>query len=308
MLKFIVFLSLLNPLLAVQPLGAPDYAARDSWHRYSVRTPAGPSQVSPETLKRLPVLAHSDYKLKSGDHVGALARAFGTNIQSLQNANGEDLILLQPGQKIKVLNRKGLLYEVKSGQGERLESIVQKYQKDPKKARELKEKVVWANDLPPSALLRDFVVDPGMKLLIPHTYVDYDTYRFPFRGQSLPRVSSGFGRRFHPVLRFTRSHDGLDFPKPYGTSVYPSRSGRVQFAGWQEGYGRLVIIRHGDGATTRYGHLSQVHAKKGQWVSRAKTLIGKVGQSGLSTGPHLHFEVRDRFGKPVNPSRKIGRK
>ncbi|MCI0405090.1 MAG: M23 family metallopeptidase [candidate division Zixibacteria bacterium] len=147
-----------------------------------------------------------------------------------------------------------------------------------------------------------------MKLLIPDTYVDYDTYRFPFKGQGLPRVSSGFGSRFHPILRFTRFHEGLDFPKSYGTSVYPSRSGRVQFAGWQEGYGRLVIIRHGDGATTRYGHLSAIGVKKGQWVSRAKTLIGKVGQSGLSTGPHLHFEVRDRFGKPLNPSRKIGRK
>jgi len=77
-------------------------------------------------------------------------------------------------------------------------------------------------------------------------------------------------------------------------------------AGWHEGYGLLVIIRHRDGYTTRYGHLSQITVKAGQAVRRDRTLIGKVGSTGISTGPHLHFEMRTPDGKPFNPRVKIG--
>jgi murein DD-endopeptidase MepM/ murein hydrolase activator NlpD len=101
-------------------------------------------------------------------------------------------------------------------------------------------------------------------------------------------------------------HEGLDIPKPYGTPVYPARSGRVTLAGWHEGYGMLIEIRHFNGEATRYGHLSKIYVKPGDVVQRGKTLIGRVGSTGISTGPHLHFEVRDRNGNPVNPMGTIG--
>jgi murein DD-endopeptidase MepM/ murein hydrolase activator NlpD len=112
----------------------------------------------------------------------------------------------------------------------------------------------------------------------------------------------------HPILKYRRRHEGLDLPKPFGTPVYAARSGRVIKAGWAEGYGNMVEVRHADGASTRYGHLSKVVVSEGQWVQRGKSLLGRVGNSGLSTGPHLHFEVRDRNGRAVNPRSKIGRR
>jgi len=122
------------------------------------------------------------------------------------------------------------------------------------------------------------------------------------------RISSGFGNRRHPILKYKKFHAGLDLPKPYGTPVYAARSGRVVQAGWREGYGNMVEVKHQDGASTVYGHLSLVSVSEGDWVTRGKSLLGKVGSTGLSTGPHLHFEVRDRAGHPVNPRAKIGRR
>ena len=79
-------------------------------------------------------------------------------------------------------------------------------------------------------------------------------------------------------------------------------------AGWNEGYGQLVVIKHNNGETTRYGHMSKIMVKPGDIVQRGKTMIGRVGSTGISTGPHLHFEVRDRNGKALNPTAKIGKR
>ena len=81
---------------------------------------------------------------------------------------------------------------------------------------------------------------------------------------------------------------------------------RVIEAGWHEGYGQLIEIRHKNGESTRYGHLSKIYVHPGQMVQANKTLIGRVGSTGLSTGPHLHFEIRDKNGKAVNPMASIG--
>ena len=101
---------------------------------------------------------------------------------------------------------------------------------------------------------------------------------------------------------------GWTFPSLGEPRFYPASSGKVIEAGWKEGYGQIVIIRHSDGATTRYGHLSKVPGQGGPGGRAGKTLIGRVGSTGISTGPHLHFEVRDRNGKAVNPGAKIGRR
>ncbi|WP_448585386.1 M23 family metallopeptidase [Thermaurantiacus sp.] len=113
------------------------------------------------------------------------------------------------------------------------------------------------------------------------------------------RLSSGFGMRFHPILGYSRMHQGLDFAAPTGTPVLASAAGRVVMAGWGGGYGNLVEIDHGRGMRTRYAHLSRIRVKPGQQVGQGAT-IGAVGSTGLSTGPHLHYEVWVN-GKPVNP-------
>ncbi|MEH2350197.1 MAG: peptidoglycan DD-metalloendopeptidase family protein [Nostoc sp.] len=113
-------------------------------------------------------------------------------------------------------------------------------------------------------------------------------------------TSSPFGWRIHPILGYRRFHAGLDFAASYGSKIRAADSGRVIFAGWYGGYGRAVIIDHGNGMTTLYGHTSELYVTEGQAVERGQA-IGAVGSTGFSTGPHLHFEVR-RNGTPVDPA------
>lgn len=107
--------------------------------------------------------------------------------------------------------------------------------------------------------------------------------------------------RVHPVTGVVRPHYGTDFRAPRGTAVFASNDGMVEFAGWGNGYGRMVKIRHANGYETVYGHLASIgkNVKVGSNVQRGET-IGAVGSSGLSTGNHLHYEIR-QFGKPYDP-------
>ncbi len=113
------------------------------------------------------------------------------------------------------------------------------------------------------------------------------------------RLSSGFGMRFHPILGFSRMHQGVDFAAGTGTPVLASAAGRVIQSGWAGGYGNVIRIDHGKGLVTRYAHLSRLIAKTGQQVGQGDR-VGLVGSTGLSTGPHLHYEVWQN-GKPVDP-------
>lgn len=112
-------------------------------------------------------------------------------------------------------------------------------------------------------------------------------------------TSSAFGWRMHPVLGYRRFHAGLDFAASYGSTIRAADSGTVIMAGWYGGYGNAVIIDHGKGITTLYGHSSQLFVSEGQTVQPGQA-IAAVGSTGLSTGPHLHFEVR-KDGTPVDP-------
>ncbi|WAL58565.1 murein hydrolase activator EnvC family protein [Thermocoleostomius sinensis] len=112
-------------------------------------------------------------------------------------------------------------------------------------------------------------------------------------------ITSGFGYRVHPVLGYSRFHAGLDFGADYGSPIWAAKGGVVLFAGWYGGYGQAVIVDHGSGITTLYGHASELYVSEGQTVQRGQ-LIAAIGSTGLSTGPHLHFEVR-ASGEPIDP-------
>lgn len=114
------------------------------------------------------------------------------------------------------------------------------------------------------------------------------------------RITSRYGNRIHPILGYRRFHAGIDFGASYGTTIRAADSGQVIFAGWYGGYGRAVIVNHGNGLTTLYAHASRLLVTEGSYVQQGQA-IATVGSSGLSTGPHLHFEVR-RNGAPVDPA------
>jgi murein DD-endopeptidase MepM/ murein hydrolase activator NlpD len=112
--------------------------------------------------------------------------------------------------------------------------------------------------------------------------------------------SSGYGMRFHPILGYSRMHSGIDYAAPYGSPIYAASDGIVEFSGRHGGHGNYVKLRHGGGVATGYAHMSRIVADVGQRIRRGQ-VIGYVGSTGLSTGPHLHYEVY-RDGHPVNPN------
>ena len=121
----------------------------------------------------------------------------------------------------------------------------------------------------------------------------------PVSNRDLTRIASGFGLRMHPIYKIVKMHKGMDFTAPIGTEIYATGDGIVERVGWVGGYGKTIMINHGFGYKTRYAHCSKYKCRKGQKVKRGD-LIGFVGNTGQSTGPHLHYEVF-KNKKQINP-------
>lgn len=121
----------------------------------------------------------------------------------------------------------------------------------------------------------------------------------PVLNKDLTRVASGYGYRMDPVYHTPRFHAGMDFSAPVGTDVYATGNGKIIFVGWRQGYGNTVVVDHGFDYTTVYAHLSKAKVRVGEKVTRGH-VIALVGNTGKSTGPHLHYEVRLK-DQPVDP-------
>lgn len=121
----------------------------------------------------------------------------------------------------------------------------------------------------------------------------------PVLNKNLTRMASGYGWRIDPIYHSRRFHAGMDFTAPIGTNIFATGNGVVASAGWKQGYGNCVQISHGYGYVTLYGHMSAIKVRAGQSVKRGD-VIGLVGSTGKSTGPHLHYEVHYK-GEIMNP-------
>jgi len=148
----------------------------------------------------------------------------------------------------------------------------------------------------PTELRANAVLGQMDRLNLYRLAVDKVPFAVPVTGV---RRTSGFGYRRDPMGGGTRMHEGLDWAGPYGTAIRASADGVVVKAGWQSGYGRVVTLRHAFGIETRFAHLARIDVRVGQRVSRGEQ-IGAMGNSGRSTGTHLHYEVHVG-GKPVDP-------
>ena len=118
---------------------------------------------------------------------------------------------------------------------------------------------------------------------------------FPVKGW----LSAGYGSRINPFTKKREMHQAIDIAAPWGTSIKAACQGRVTYSGWKGCYGLVITVKNGYGYSTVYGHLSKILVKKGEWIEKGQ-IIGKLGSSGRSTGPHLHFEVW-KGGKTINP-------
>ncbi len=235
----------------------------------------------------------SVYIVKSGDSLSKIAEKNGQGLSILRANNPQLGKVLKVGEKINIVSENGIFYKVKSGDS--LFKIAEKYKvkiDDIIKYNKLTSKNIRVGQ-------RLYLHNPNLRSVSKSTSRKSVGFRMPV---SYKGVTSPFGRRFHPVLKRYIYHKGVDLRAHY-TNLYASKDGRVSYAGWMSGYGKLIIIKHSGGYETRYAHLNNIYVKVGQRVSQG-ALIGKTGKTGRVTGPHLHFEIR-KNGRPLDPMKYI---
>jgi murein DD-endopeptidase MepM/ murein hydrolase activator NlpD len=164
------------------------------------------------------------------------------------------------------------------------------------------EKAVESQTVPPSALHNEI----GSLLAGDSSPAAAERFASPFHDRDWQScLTSGYGNRKDPITGENAKHAGLDLAAPEGTAIYPSKPGKVLLVRWDEnGYGNYIVISHGGGQATLYGHCSAILATAGDEVT-TDTVIARVGSTGKSTGNHLHFEIIVN-GKPVNPKKYLG--
>lgn len=228
------------------------------------------------------------HKVYAGETLWDIANAYGITVDSILSANPlADPNRIAVGQELRILSVQGVVHEV--AVGESLWEIAERYEVSI-------DEIVKANSFTDPSRLQPKaeVVIPGATRLRPRdVLVVNGQLQKAFDWPTAGRISSPFGPRWGKM------HNGLDIAVPTGTPIKAAGDGRVTFAGWNGGYGILVIVDHGNGVETRYGHNSRLNVKVGQKVQRGDVLA-LSGNTGNSTGPHCHFEIRYR-GTPVNP-------
>lgn len=251
---------------------------------------AQPHTIIPER-PRLDIVT---YTVQAGDTVQAIAALFGLQPTTVMWANPavEDAPdLLRIGQEVTILPIDGVYHTV--AVSETLESIAEEYEVEP-------EAIVACEYNPPVHSIKE-----GMRLIVPGGEKPYVPRVVTTYTGAVPEGARGTGRFLWPVLGtitqgYWYGHRAIDVGAPTGSATLAADGGFVSFAGWTDvGYGYLIVIDHANGFATYYAHLSNIYVFEGQSVERGQ-VIGAVGSTGWSTGPHLHFEVR-YYGTQQNP-------
>ncbi|GMO40383.1 MAG: hypothetical protein Pg6C_01190 [Treponemataceae bacterium] len=233
-----------------------------------------------------------EYTVKNGETISNITRQFNlTNISTLISVNDiQNARLIRAGQTLSIPSIDGIVYTVK--QGDSLAGISAKYN-------------VAVEDILDVNNLDSTVITANAKLFLPGVHFDADSLKkalgelFASPLSVVWRLSSGFGPRPDPFTGVRSQHTGIDMVAPLGTSVLASMSGTVAVASYSSIYGNYVIINHGNGYQTLYGHMQKILVQKGISVSQGSK-VGTVGSTGYSTGPHLHFTVY-KNGSLINP-------
>lgn len=243
-----------------------------------------PELGGPPTALGRSAVSFTVYEVRSGDTLSAIASRFDVPLSWVLATNDLATTTIYPGQRL-VIPKGGVIHVVKAG--ETLSGIAADYGLDV-------GVLIQTNDLAaePAVGERIFIPNPPK---VPSLTTGAATFLWPLRGT----ISSPFGPRVHPIYGVPSFHTGIDIAVPEGTSVRAAAAGVVTTAGWDGGFGLLVVIDHGNGYQTYYGHLSKILVGAGERVEAAE-VIALSGNTGLSTGPHLHFEVQYN-GTSVDP-------
>ena len=244
-----------------------------------------------------------EYLVQSGDVLGAIAEKFNISVNTILWANSLNWnSTIRPGQKLVILPRSGLNHEIKSG--ENVSALAKKYQTDAAKIIGA-NKLADASDIKIGDLL--FIPDGVKPAQVVSSYKPKSVPAQISVPENLPAALESGTKLLWPIIskRITQyyswRHSGVDIGDKSGNPIYAAESGKVVRAGWSRGYGYNIVINHGDGFETLYGHASKLLVETGDTVSRGQT-IALVGSTGWSTGPHLHIEVRvnDVRQNPLN--------
>jgi len=244
----------------------------------------------PESFSKTRTLLYDYHTIQSGENISALAINFGLNQDTIISANKiANSRLLQIGRVLKIPNQDGILHTVRTG--ETLSSIATRYSID-------------VNDIQIANELFSEKITTGSDLFIPGARLDWvrlqeingDLFVWPVSGI----LTSSYGYRRDPFNQNRRQfHNGIDIRAGTGTPVRAAMAGRVSSVGWDNVLGNYVVISHHSGYRTLYAHMSVIRTRTGAYVGQGER-IGDVGNTGLSTGPHLHFTVY-KNGVTVNP-------
>ncbi|GIW24277.1 peptidoglycan DD-metalloendopeptidase family protein [Meiothermus sp.] len=231
-------------------------------------------------------------RLKPGENIQDLANRFGLSLSAVAKANALNLptdvqvgdLVLLPGVQAKATYER--LLQIREAERKAREEEQRRLAEERRKREEARQKQLEEQRRLQQARLRQQQqVQTQPRLRRANAVVAAAGYRWPMSSFT---ITTYFGRRGV----FQRFHTGIDLAAPTGTPIYAARAGQVDTAGWSRfGYGLHVILDHGGAQETLYGHMSRIAVRPGQWVARGE-LIGYVGSTGWSTGPHLHFEVR----------------
>jgi murein DD-endopeptidase MepM/ murein hydrolase activator NlpD len=254
-------------------------------------------QGQPETVPREGEIIESvkttSYTVGSGDTISAIAQRFNLRMDTVISFNGiQDARSLKVGTALVIPNSNGLKYKVR--RGDYLGSIAKKFG-------------VGLNELLDWNRLESSVIIPGQDLFIPDARLSEmernrvfgRLFIYPTKG----RITDRFGMRRDPFTGMRRFHNGIDLAGRVGTPVLASMSGKVAMLGYNPTYGKYVILTHPEGFQTLYGHLDVFRVQKGQTVKQGQR-IADMGNSGYSTGSHLHFSIFRR-GEPIDPFRYL---
>lgn len=257
-----------------------------------------------ENLENDSPLYYTVYRLKQGENASIVASQFGVSTDTILSVNGvANATRMATGAYLKIPSMSGIIYEV-SKNGETLESIVNSENKTKKVSLDM-DMISLVNGVMPTEKLSvgDTLFIAGGKLSNEQrAEISGDSYKKPLRNSYY--ISSPYGWRVSPFDATRRSyHNGIDLACPKGTPIYATAAGTVVTAGYSNVYGNYVIIKHTSGYKSLYGHMSVVNVKNGQYVDQG-TVIGKVGSTGQSTGPHLHFTMY-KNNKVINPNEKV---
>ena len=255
------------------------------------------------------------YKVAKGDNLSKIASKHNTTVAQIQNDNGITGDKLSVGQSLKIKPNQKLYRVIKKEnvakadvEPEAKTIVNHKVQNGESLSIIAKKYNTTVRDIVNENNMTNTVLMTGQTIKVPEkkkknykitTVSSKNTEKYAWKAPTKGWVSSPYGWRNPPVRKKRIFHAGLDLAAPKGTAIYSVAPGRVIFAGTRGGYGKVVIIAHENGLSTRYGHCSKLLVKNGQVVKEGQ-LIAKVGATGVATGNHLHFEVR-KNGKTQNP-------